>query len=68
MNSMEGSLTIPTYVEYKNALVFSSCHLVRTYLKYESEFFVPAGTDLAVKLLSSIKALKLVKAVAGLQK
>jgi hypothetical protein len=39
MTSMEVSLTIPTYVEYENALVFGSRHLVRTYPKYESEFF-----------------------------
>ena len=29
MNSMEGSQTIPAYVEYENALVFGSRHLFR---------------------------------------
>jgi hypothetical protein len=29
MNSMEGSQTIPTYVEYENALVFGSRHTFR---------------------------------------
>jgi hypothetical protein len=26
MNSIEGSQTIPTFVDLKNALVFGSCH------------------------------------------
>ena len=46
MNSMEGSQKIPTYVEYKNALVYGSRSAVRTYLKYESDSPPPpAGTD-----------------------
>ncbi len=53
MNSMEGSHKIPTYVEYKNTLVYGSRHSVRTYLKYEPNFvFCPSELDLTVKLLT----------------
>jgi hypothetical protein len=37
-------------------------------IEYVATSFSPARTDLAVKRLSNIKALKLVKAVAGLEK
>ena len=55
MNSVVGSLTIPLFVEYTNALIFGRYQFppfIRTYPKSTSLiFFGPAGTQIGVKLL-----------------